>query len=202
MVIVIGLITTSIFVGKDLLFTAKIREDISSIIKYKTAVNTFELKYSGLPGDIKDSDEIFNMCKIYQAAMVEGVNSNGEFSSDMGITGNRIAGLETNDKISFFNDTFGAFSCNGNGDGKLAPDTGYTYEIYNVFFLLEQAGLVKGSYSPFEDFSPALESSNQYIFSIFIPNNIDIFNGILDTNAMVFQSSSGSELLNLLFNEQ
>jgi prepilin-type N-terminal cleavage/methylation domain-containing protein len=196
-VIVIALITTSIFVGKDLLFTAKIRKDIASITEYKSAINTFELKYNGLPGDIKDAAEIFDLCRIYPAAMLEGVNSNGEFASDLGIPGNRIAGLETNDKISFFTNSFGDFSCNGDGDGIWRPTEAF-YEPFNVFFLLEQAGLVKGSYSPFANYSPKLASTDQLITPYYLENYNFLFNGLNQSNVFVFSSLSVFDTLDLL----
>ncbi len=43
-----------VLVGRDLIKAAEIRAQVSQIEKYKTAVNTFLLKYGYLPGDIPD----------------------------------------------------------------------------------------------------------------------------------------------------
>lgn len=54
--VVIGLIVGGVLVGQDLINAAKIRAAVSQIEQYKTAVNTFKLKYGNLPGDIPDPD--------------------------------------------------------------------------------------------------------------------------------------------------
>ncbi len=53
--VVIGLIVGGVMVGRDLIKAAEIRATISQIEKYKTAANTFKLKYEYLPGDILSS---------------------------------------------------------------------------------------------------------------------------------------------------
>lgn len=53
--VIIGLIVGGILVGRDLIDAARIRATISQVEKYKTAVNTFKLKYNGMPGDITQS---------------------------------------------------------------------------------------------------------------------------------------------------
>jgi prepilin-type N-terminal cleavage/methylation domain-containing protein len=50
--VIIGLIIGSIFVGRDLIHTSEIRSTISQIEKFNTAVNTFKGKYGYIPGDI------------------------------------------------------------------------------------------------------------------------------------------------------
>jgi prepilin-type N-terminal cleavage/methylation domain-containing protein len=50
--VIIGLIVGAIFVGQDLVEAAAIRGQVSQIAKYDAAVNTFHLKYGGLPGDL------------------------------------------------------------------------------------------------------------------------------------------------------
>jgi prepilin-type N-terminal cleavage/methylation domain-containing protein len=52
--VIIGLITGGILVGRDLIDAATIRAQISQIEKYQAAVNTFRVKYDYLPGDIPD----------------------------------------------------------------------------------------------------------------------------------------------------
>lgn len=50
--VIIGLIVGGVLVGRDMIKSAEIRAQISQIEKYNTAVNTFRLKYDGIPGDI------------------------------------------------------------------------------------------------------------------------------------------------------
>lgn len=51
--IIIGLLVGGILVGQDLIKTAEVRATIGQIEKYNAAVNTFQGKYGGLPGDLK-----------------------------------------------------------------------------------------------------------------------------------------------------
>ena len=53
--VIIGLIVGGILVGQDLIHAATIRSQISQIEKYNTAVNSFQIKYDGLPGDLQAS---------------------------------------------------------------------------------------------------------------------------------------------------
>lgn len=50
--VIIGLLVGGILVGRDLIKTAEMRSQVSQIEKFKTAVNTFRLKYDALPGDM------------------------------------------------------------------------------------------------------------------------------------------------------
>jgi prepilin-type N-terminal cleavage/methylation domain-containing protein len=52
--VIIGLITGGVLVGRDLIDAAAIRAQISQIEKYQATVNTFRGKYGYLPGDIPD----------------------------------------------------------------------------------------------------------------------------------------------------
>jgi len=55
--IIISLIVGGIVGGKSLIKSAGLKSIISDIHKYKTTVNTFELQYSALPGDINNATE-------------------------------------------------------------------------------------------------------------------------------------------------
>jgi len=50
--VIIGLIVGGILVGQDLIKAARVRATIGQIEKYNTAVNTFQTKFNGLPGDL------------------------------------------------------------------------------------------------------------------------------------------------------
>src|SRR4051812_26321723 len=52
--VIIGLITGGILVGKDLIQAAQIRATSSQVTKYSAAVNTFRIKYNALTGDIAE----------------------------------------------------------------------------------------------------------------------------------------------------
>ena len=52
--VIIGLIAGGILVGREMISAAEIRATITQIEKYKTATNTFRVKYGYLPGDISD----------------------------------------------------------------------------------------------------------------------------------------------------
>lgn len=54
--VIIGLVIGGVLLGRDLIKAAEIRATTQQIEKYNTAVNTFRLKYRGLPGDLKATD--------------------------------------------------------------------------------------------------------------------------------------------------
>lgn len=56
--VIVGLIAGGVVVGQDLIRSAEIRATISQVEKYKAAVNTFRVKYNGLPGDLMASQAI------------------------------------------------------------------------------------------------------------------------------------------------
>ncbi|MDG1287883.1 MAG: prepilin-type N-terminal cleavage/methylation domain-containing protein [Rickettsiales bacterium] len=53
--VIIGLIIGGITVGQDLIRSAELNSVINDVNKYKTAVNTFKLKYNALPGDMDNA---------------------------------------------------------------------------------------------------------------------------------------------------
>lgn len=53
--VIIGLIVGGILTGQDLIKAAEQRATIAQIDKYKTAVNTFEAKFNGIPGDLNET---------------------------------------------------------------------------------------------------------------------------------------------------
>jgi len=50
--VIIGLIVGGVLLGNDLIESARIRSQISQLEKYKTATNTFFMKYGSVPGDM------------------------------------------------------------------------------------------------------------------------------------------------------
>ena len=50
--IIIGLLTAGILVGRDLVKSSEAQAQVSQIQKYQTAVHTFQTKFGGIPGDL------------------------------------------------------------------------------------------------------------------------------------------------------
>ena len=60
--VIIGLIMGGITVGQDMIRSAELNSGISQIQKYEVAVNTFRLKYNGLPGDMDNASSYWPSC--------------------------------------------------------------------------------------------------------------------------------------------
>ncbi len=93
-IVIIGLVVGGVLVGGDLIKSAEIRSQIKQIEEYKTAFNTFRLKYNSIPGDIKAS-EVLSFG--FQAAPVRlGTEAQGDGNG-------RLMGINTlGNTISFF----------------------------------------------------------------------------------------------------
>lgn len=77
--VIIGLIVGGIMVGRSLIEGAKIRAMIKDLQTYQTAINTFKLKYGGLPGDITNATTFFPAaaaCPVGEAAATCNGNGN------------------------------------------------------------------------------------------------------------------------------
>ncbi len=59
--VIIGLIVGGVMVGKDLIKSAEIRSVITDMDTYKTAYNTFKLKYNCIPGDCPNATDYFGV---------------------------------------------------------------------------------------------------------------------------------------------
>lgn len=58
-IVVIGLLIGGILLGKDLIRAAELRSIISESDAYKTAANTFKLKYNAIPSDLPSATSYF-----------------------------------------------------------------------------------------------------------------------------------------------
>ncbi len=58
--VIIGLITGGILTGQDLIRASELNSVNADVNKFKTAVNTFRLKYNGLPGDITNASSYWS----------------------------------------------------------------------------------------------------------------------------------------------
>ncbi len=56
--VIIGLIVGGVLVGQDLIKAAQIRSVVTDIERYNAAANTFQGKYAGLPGDLKNTQAV------------------------------------------------------------------------------------------------------------------------------------------------
>jgi len=57
--VIIGLVFGGVLVGRDLIFSAQVRSQISQIEEIETQINTFKSKYNCLPGDCINATDFF-----------------------------------------------------------------------------------------------------------------------------------------------
>lgn len=119
--VILGLLTGGILAGQSLIRAAELRAVTTEHDRYRTAVQTFRDKYFGLPGDIT------NAHKFWGAA--DGGDGTG---SDCRMESATTA------------------TCSGDGNGQICYTTACTagtWEKYQVWKQLANAGLIEGSYS-------------------------------------------------------
>lgn len=56
-IVVIGLITGAVMVGRDMMHNAALNSQIAQLEKFTLATATFKMKYGGLPGDLLNADQ-------------------------------------------------------------------------------------------------------------------------------------------------
>jgi prepilin-type N-terminal cleavage/methylation domain-containing protein len=67
--VIIGLLVGGVLTGRDLIQAARIRATISQYEKFQTAVNTFQVKYDALPGDLTTAQAtMFNMLPLSRSS--------------------------------------------------------------------------------------------------------------------------------------
>lgn len=72
--VIIGLIVGGILGARDLISQAELRSVMKDVSGYRTAINTFNLKYNGLPGDIINASSYWPSCDATPA----NCNGNGD----------------------------------------------------------------------------------------------------------------------------
>src|SRR4051812_24230032 len=82
-IVIIGLIVAGITAGNSLIKQAKIRQSITQLTSYKTAINTFKLTYNYLPGDMPTAYNFWGTpgaCTNTQSSVGAhaGCNGNGD----------------------------------------------------------------------------------------------------------------------------
>jgi len=80
--IIIGLVTAGILVGRDLIRAAEVRQQVSQIENFNTAASAFKLKYNCLPGDCADAESLG-----LGTAGAPGANGNGNGLFEIGPAG-------------------------------------------------------------------------------------------------------------------
>lgn len=96
--VVIGIIIGSIFVGQGMIRDSQLKGVISEITRYKSAINAFHEEYHGIPGDIPNA------------------------TSFWGVAGGNGTGLDTACYDALGS---GTATCNGNDDGFITNNAGF-----------------------------------------------------------------------------
>ena len=123
--VIIGLIVGGVLVGRDLIKSSEIRAQLSQIEQFRTAMNSFRIKYNALPGDIRSTD-----------AAAFGLFASGNGPARAWGDGNGI--LEA-----------------GNGGCNLPGLTNCFYGEFLIFFRhLSDAQFIDGSYGKNNDMCP------------------------------------------------
>ncbi len=76
--VIIGLIIGGITVGADMIRSAELNSVVSDVNKYKTAINTFRLKYNALPGDMKNAKSYWPDPDCVDVGLSNTCNGNGD----------------------------------------------------------------------------------------------------------------------------
>ena len=124
--VILGLLTGGILAGQSLIRASELRAVSTELARYTTSLNTFRDKYFALPGDMPNAQKFWG-----------DVETGTVICSDPAVP----AGTPG--------------TCNGNGDGFIAPHT----EGLRAWQHMAMAGLIEGSYVGYDD-------SGTYIGSI------------------------------------
>ena len=108
--VIIGLIVGGVLVGRDMIQAAQLRDVVKQIEYYNTAVMTFKIKYSCLPGDCPKATQFFGMktaagaCTTGEddAATADGTTCNGNGDGYINLNGDDEVGTYDNDEPSWF----------------------------------------------------------------------------------------------------
>jgi prepilin-type N-terminal cleavage/methylation domain-containing protein len=130
--VIIGLIIGGILTGQELIHGAGVRATMSQIIKYNSAVNTFQMKYNALPGD-------FSTATTYIVGAATVINGNGD-----GLIGS-IAGPATPSAAGAIATVISTTTTNN-----------MNLEYGNFWSHLSYVGLIEGSYPPVSATATAL----------------------------------------------
>ncbi len=88
-IVIIALIVTGVIAGQSLVRQAKLRSVISESEQIKTAINTFKLQYSQLPGDFDNAFAYWGTACGASASRCNGVNRDKRIDFLNGVTDER-----------------------------------------------------------------------------------------------------------------
>ena len=86
--VIIGLIIGGVTVGQELIRSAELNSVVSDVNKYKTAINTFKLKYNALPGDMDNAEDYWGTaatgaaCQTTAGTATQTCNGDGDGTID------------------------------------------------------------------------------------------------------------------------
>ena len=90
--VIIGLIIGGITVGADMIRSSELQSVAADINKFKTAANTFKLKYNASPGDMKNAYDYWGVAEGCTDVDVNGAQA--------GCNGDRDGFIENGDAVS------------------------------------------------------------------------------------------------------
>lgn len=94
--VIIGLITGGILTGQDLIRASELNSVMADVNKFKTATNTFRIKYNSLPGDLRNAQSYWGI----NASCASGGSGTGtqtcNGNGDGKIAGTGPTGTESN----------------------------------------------------------------------------------------------------------
>ena len=121
--VILGLLVGGILLGQNLIRAAELRSVPAQFKEYETAFNLFQEKYLAFPGDMKNAVDFW------------GAQAGG---TDIGYDSTCAALLTP---------ATGEATCNGDGDGDIAPNNAELYEGFRAWQHLANAGMIGGSFS-------------------------------------------------------
>lgn len=126
----LAFVVGGVITGKNLLFTAGLREIPTQAHQYISAIESFRDKYGALPGDMVNAQEIW------------GRADGGAVTTDCGNPATDTSATSI------------TATCNGNGDGVISRNNGIgtrafpeRYEAFRIWQHLKNADMIKGAFS-------------------------------------------------------
>ena len=70
--VIIGLLLGGVLLGRDLIRSGEIRSQVSDLESYQTGVGTFAMRFSGIPGDLKNARDVLDVTQMTTIANGDG----------------------------------------------------------------------------------------------------------------------------------
>jgi prepilin-type N-terminal cleavage/methylation domain-containing protein len=121
--VILGLLTGGILAGQSLIRAAELRSIAADISRYNTAYRTFQDKYFGVPGDLRNATKFWGFAN----------------------------GTVGNDAACYDASQTGPGTCDGNGDGywiaTSVSSNNPNVENFHAWKQMANAGLIEGTYT-------------------------------------------------------